>query len=107
MLFEVLTCCGANYRVVFDCKLENRWCALQHGLRRVCPPLSDLCRQATKALFFFQLHTVVKLFFNDITIFETKHRYHLQPEDDTRCALTTTGPCFNRLVKQIQRHDSP
>jgi len=33
---------------------------------------SDLCRQAT---FFFQLRTIVKLFFNDITIFKTRHQY--------------------------------
>jgi len=43
-----------------------------------------------KLFFFFQLHTVVKLFLNTITIFETKQRYQLQPEDDIRCALTTT-----------------
>jgi len=36
-------------------------------------PVSDLCRQATKARFF-QLHTVLKLFFNDIIIFQTRHR---------------------------------
>jgi len=45
------------------------------------PNLSDLCQQATKALFL-QLHTVVKQFFNDMTIFKTKHRYRLQPQDD-------------------------
>jgi len=31
-----------------------------------------------KLFFFFQLHTVVKLFFNDLTIFKTTHRYQLQ-----------------------------
>jgi len=69
------------------------------------PNLFDLCRQATKTLFV-QLHTVVKLFFNDITIFKTRRRYQLQPEDDTRCALKTAGPRFDKLVKQTQKQDS-
>ena len=43
--------------------------------------ISELCRQATKVLFF-QLHTVVKLFFNDTIIFATRHQYQLQPEGD-------------------------
>jgi len=51
---------------------------------------------------FLQLHTNVKLFFNDITIFKTRHRYQLQPEDDIMCALKSTGPYFNKLVKQTQ-----
>jgi len=40
------------------------------------PNLFDLCRQATKAIFF-QLHTVVKQVFNDMTVFKTRHRYQL------------------------------
>jgi len=43
---------------------------------------------------------------NIITIFITKHRKQLQREDDIRCALTPTGPYFDKLVKQTQRHDS-
>jgi len=48
----------------------------------------------------------VKLFFNDTTIFKTKHRNQLQPEDDIKWALTTTSPYFDKLVKQTQRQDS-
>jgi len=59
-----------------------------------------------KLFFFFHLHTVVKLFFSDITIFKTKHRNQLQLEDDNRWALTTTGSYFEKLVKQTQRQDS-
>jgi len=44
----------------------------------------------------------VKLFFNGITIFKTLHRYQLHSEDDIMCVLTTTGPYFNKLVKQTQ-----
>jgi len=57
-----------------------------------------------KLVFSFHLHTVVKLFFNDRTIY-TKHRYQPQPEDDIRWALRTTGSNFNKLVKQTQRQD--
>jgi len=59
-----------------------------------------------KLFFFFQLHTNVKLLFNDKTIFKTKHRNQLQPEDDIRWTLTTTSPYFDKLVKQTQRQDS-
>ena len=59
-----------------------------------------------KSSFPFPIHTVVKLFLNDISIFKTKHRYQFQPEDDIRCALKTTGAYFNKLVKQTQRQDS-
>jgi len=45
------------------------------------PNLSDLCRQTTKALFLFQLHTVVKLFYNNIIIFK--------PSTDTNCNQKT------------------
>ena len=56
-----------------------------------------------KSSCFFQLHTPVKLFFNNITTFKTKHGYQLQPEDDIRwCALKTTSPCFVKLVKQTE-----
>jgi len=48
----------------------------------------------------------VKLFFNDITIFKTLHRYQLHSEDEIMCALTTTDPYFNKLVKQTQGQDS-
>ena len=50
------------------------------------PNLSDLCPQATKALLLLPttVHTPVKLFFNDIITFKTKHGYQLQPEDDIR-----------------------
>ena len=58
-----------------------------------------------KIFFVFQLHTVVKLFFNDTTIFKTKHRNQIQPEDDISCALTATSPYFDKLVKQTQRQD--
>jgi len=43
----------------------------------------------------------VKLFFNDATIFKTKYRYQLQPEENIRCALTTTSPHFNKLRNKI------
>jgi len=53
--------------------------------------MSPICVGRQQKLFFFsQLHTVVKLVLNTITIFETKQRYQLHPEDDIRCALTTT-----------------
>jgi len=48
----------------------------------------------------------VKQFFKDMTIFKTRHRYQLQSEDDIRCALKTTGPYFDKLVKQTKRQDS-
>jgi len=67
------------------------------------PNLSDLCEKAKIALFF-QLHIVVKMFFNDITIFETRHRYQLQPEDDIRCKFTIISPdYFDKLVKQTKK----
>ena len=66
--------------------------------------MSLICVGRQQKLFFlFHQHTVVKLFFNDITIFKTRHRYQLQAEDDIRWALTTTGPYFDKLVKQTQR----
>ena len=47
--------------------------------------ISLICDRRQHKLFcFFQLHTHVKLFFNDITTFKTKHGYQLQPEDDIR-----------------------
>ena len=68
----------------------------------------NLCVRRQQKLFcFFQLHTPVKLFFNDIATFKTKHGYQLQPEHDIRwCALKTTSPYFDKLVKQTQRQDS-
>jgi len=73
-----------------------------------CPnQISLICvGRQQKLFFFFQLHTVVKLFFNDITIFKSKHRYQLQPEDDIRWALVTTGSYFDKLVKQSQGQNS-
>ena len=60
-------------------------------------------RRQQKLFCFFQLHTPVKPFFNNITTFKTKHGYQLQPEDDIRwCALKTTSPCFVKLVKQTE-----
>jgi len=56
-----------------------------------------------KLIFFFQLHTIVKLFFNDITIFKTKHWHQLQPDDDISWALMITGSYFDKPVKQTQR----
>jgi len=35
---------------------------------------------------------VMEPFFNTTTIFKTKHRNQLQPEDDIRCTLRNTGP---------------
>jgi len=34
------------------------------------------------------------------------HRYQLHSEDEIMCALTTTDPYFNKLVKQTQGQDS-
>jgi len=51
------------------------------------PNLSDLCRQTTKALFSFQLHTVAKLFFNNITIFK-------QSTDTNINQKMTSGVCW-------------
>jgi len=48
---------------------------------------------------FFQVHAVVKLFFNTITIYKIKQRYQLQREDDIKCASTITGAYFDKLVK--------
>jgi len=64
-------------------------------------------RRQQKLFCFAQLHTPVKLCFNDITTFKTKHGYQLQPEDDIRwCALKNTSPYFDKLVKQTQRQGS-
>ena len=70
--------------------------------------ISLICvRRQQKHFCFFQLHTPVKLFFNNITTFKTKHGYQLQPEDDIRwCALKTTSLYFDKLVKQTQRQGS-
>jgi len=85
---------------VSSCKV---WLNIQ-WMSRQCNQMSLICVGRQQKLFFlFHQHTVVKLFFNDITIFKTRHRYQLQAEDDIRWALTTTGPYFDKLVKQTQR----
>ena len=89
-------------------ELQSRqlWSLIQvEWMSRQWNQISLICVRRQQKLFcFFQLHTPVKLFFNDITTFKTKHGYQLQPEDDIRwSALKTTSPYFDKLVKQTQR----
>jgi len=68
------------------------------------PNLSNLCQQAAKALFSFSNYIPLWSCFQryNYCIFETKHRYQLQPEGDIRWALVTTGSYFDKLLKQTQ-----
>ena len=72
---NLLSCKFDSYRVW----LKFKWMSK--------PNLSDLCRQTTKALFSFQLHTVAKLFFNNITIFK-------QSTDTNINQKMTSGVCW-------------
>jgi len=57
-------------------------------------------RQQKLLLFPTCFIPLVKLFFNTITIYKTKHRFQIQPEDNIRCGLTTTDPYFDKPAKQ-------
>ena len=69
-------------------ELQSRqlWSLIQfEWMSRQWDQISLICVRRQQKLFcFFQLHTPVKLFFNDITTFKTKHGYQLQLEDDIR-----------------------
>ena len=69
------------------------------------PNLSDLCKQATIALLLFPAIYLSEAGFLTLAMVKTKYRNQLQPEDNTRCALTTIIPDFDKLVKQVQRQD--
>ena len=66
---------------------------------------SLICVGRQQKLFFSQLHTIVKLFFNDIVIFETRHQYQLQPGGDITVCVEDHRHYFEKLVKQTQRQD--
>ena len=92
-----------------SCKVDSCGCWFNfEWMSRQWNQISLICiGRQQKLFFFFQLHTVMKLFFNDINIFKSKRGYHLQQDDDIRwCALTTTSPYFDKLVKQTQRKGS-
>ena len=67
-------------------ELQRRqlWSLIQFKwMSRQWNQISLICVRGQQKVFcFFQLHTPVKLFFNDITTFKTKHGYQLQPEDN-------------------------
>ena len=63
---------------------------------------SNLCQQATVALLYFPTTYLCEAGFSTLTLVKTKYGNKLPPEDDTRCALTTIIPNFDKLVKQVQ-----
>ena len=70
------------------------------------PRLSDLCKQAATALLPFPTTYLYESGFSTLTMIKTKYRNRLQPEDDSRCALATIIPEFDKLVKQVQGQGS-
>jgi len=113
---EALLRCQSYRFIMKWIALLNRWLSCKVDSCGVWFNLSVCPDNGTKSLWsvsagnksscFFQLHTPVKLFFNNITTFKTKHGYQLQPEDIRWCALKTTSPYFDKLVKQTQRQGS-
>ena len=63
------------------------------------PNLSNLCKQATIALLSFPTTYLCEAGFSTLAMIKTKYWNQLQREDDTRCALTTIIPDFDKLVK--------
>ena len=66
------------------------------------PNVSDLCKQATIALLPFSTRYLCEAGFSTLAMVKTKYPNQLQPEDDTRCLLTTIIADFDKLVKQVQ-----
>ena len=61
--------------------------------------LSNLCKQATIALLPFPTTYLCEAGFSTLATVKTKYWNQLQRENDTRCALTTIIPDFDKLVK--------
>ena len=82
-----------NFKIV---SLTQFWA----NVRSKEPNLSDFCKQATIALLAFPttVHTC-EAGFSTLAMVKTKYWNQLQREDDTRCALTTIIPDFDKLVK--------
>ena len=69
------------------------------------PNLSDLCKQAIPLLPFPTTY-LCEARFSTLAMVKTKYWNQLQLGNDTRCALTTIIPDFDKLVKQVQGQGS-
>ena len=81
-----------KFKIVF---LTQFWA----NVRSKEPNLSDFCKQATIALLAFPTTYLCEAGFSTLPMVKTKYWNQLQREDDTRCALTTIIPDFEKLVK--------
>ena len=95
-----------------DCIVEQQIKLLSRQLSQFCvdvqtrePNLWSVPAGNKSSIFPTIAHTVFfrcEAVFQRYNYFKTMHRYRFQREDDTMCALNTTSPYFNQLVRQLR-----
>ena len=79
--------------------MEDFWC----GMKDSYPQLTDI---AIKVLLPFASTYLCESGFSTLLAIKCKARNKLQVEDDLRCALATTAPRFEKLVRSKQAQKS-